>query len=82
MKWIAYTDGACAPTNPGPSGWGAVLIAPDGSGESDHYGYIGLGTNQIAEIDSFPALDRFHRPSSSNPSHERDLHRRPPAARA
>ena len=30
MKWIAYTDGACAPTNPGPSGWGAVLIAPDG----------------------------------------------------
>ena len=29
MKWIAYTDGACAPTNPGPAGWGAVLIAPD-----------------------------------------------------
>jgi len=50
MKWIAYTDGACAPTNPGPSGWGAVLIAPDGSGESDHFGYIGLGTNQIAEL--------------------------------
>ena len=50
MKWIAYTDGACAPTNPGPSGWGAVLIAPDGGGESDHFGYIGLGTNQIAEL--------------------------------
>ena len=49
MKWIAYTDGACAPTNPGPSGWGAVLIAPDGV-EADHYGYIGLGTNQIAEL--------------------------------
>src|SRR6185369_13001203 len=49
MKWIAYTDGACAPTNPGPSGWGAVLIAPDGA-EADHFGYIGLGTNQIAEL--------------------------------
>ena len=50
MKWIAYTDGACAPTNPGPAGWGAVLIAPDGGGETDHFGFIGLGTNQIAEL--------------------------------
>ena len=50
MKWIAYTDGACAPTNPGPAGWGAVVIAPDGGGETDHFGFIGLGTNQIAEL--------------------------------
>ena len=49
MKWTAYTDGACAPTNPGPAGWGAVVIAPDG-GEVDHFGFIGLGTNQIAEL--------------------------------
>lgn len=49
-KWVAYTDGACAPTNPGPAGWGAVLIAPDGRTESDHFGFIGLGTNQIAEL--------------------------------
>ena len=49
-KWLAYTDGACAPTNPGPAGWGAVLIAPDGQTETDHFGYIGLGTNQIAEL--------------------------------
>jgi ribonuclease HI len=48
-RWVVYTDGACAPSNPGPSGWGAVLIAPDG-GESDHYGFIGPGTNQIAEL--------------------------------
>jgi ribonuclease HI len=48
-KWIAYTDGACAPSNPGPAGWGAVLIAPDGT-ETDHFGFIGLGTNQIAEL--------------------------------
>ncbi|HZE90212.1 MAG TPA: ribonuclease H [Rhizobacter sp.] len=50
MKWMAYTDGACAPSNPGPAGWGAVLIAPDGKTESDHYGFIGPGTNQIAEL--------------------------------
>ena len=49
-KWLAYTDGACAPTNPGPAGWGAVLIAPGTGAESDHFGFIGLGTNQIAEL--------------------------------
>ena len=50
MKWLAYTDGACAPTNPGPAGWGAVVIAPDGTKETEHFGFIGLGTNQIAEL--------------------------------
>ncbi len=50
MKWVAYTDGACAPTNPGPAGWGAVLIEPDGTKETKHFGFIGLGTNQIAEL--------------------------------
>ena len=49
-KWLAYTDGACAPTNPGPAGWGAVLIAPGDAAESDHFGFIGHGTNQIAEL--------------------------------
>lgn len=50
MKWVAYTDGACAPSNPGPAGWGVVLIAADGATETDHYGFIGPGTNQIAEL--------------------------------
>jgi ribonuclease HI len=50
MKWVAYTDGACAPSNPGPSGWGAVLLPPDGQGCTEHYGFIGPGTNQIAEL--------------------------------
>ena len=49
MKWIAYTDGACAPSNPGPSAWGAVILAPDGS-VAPHNGFIGAGTNQIAEL--------------------------------
>lgn len=50
MKWLAYTDGACAPSNPGPAAWGAVLVAPDGRTETDHFGFIGHGTNQIAEL--------------------------------
>jgi ribonuclease HI len=50
MKWTAYTDGACAPSNPGPAGWGVVVIAPDGTTETDHWGFIGHGTNQIAEL--------------------------------
>jgi len=49
-RWLAYTDGACAPTNPGPAGWGVVLISPEGGAETDHFGFIGLGTNQIAEL--------------------------------
>ncbi len=48
MPWVLYADGACAPSNPGPSGWGLVMIAPDG--ETDHFGFIGHGTNQIAEL--------------------------------
>ena len=49
-KWVAYTDGACAPSNPGPAAWGAVVIAPDGGEVGAHSGFIGHGTNQIAEI--------------------------------
>lgn len=48
--WVAYTDGACAPTNPGPSGWGVVLLPPGGATPTEHFGFIGPGTNQIAEI--------------------------------
>lgn len=49
-KWVAYTDGACAPTNPGPAAWGVVVFAPDGQERSADHGFIGQGTNQIAEI--------------------------------
>lgn len=58
MKWVAYTDGACAPSNPGPAGWGCVLIAPDAT-ETDHFGFIGPGTNQIAELTA--ALEGLNR---------------------
>lgn len=50
MSWVLYTDGACGPKNPGYAAWGAVVLPPDGSGPLCHNGYIGEGTNQIAEL--------------------------------
>ena len=26
QRVVVYTDGGCAPTNPGPGGWAAILI--------------------------------------------------------
>ncbi|MDO5103404.1 MAG: ribonuclease H [Lautropia sp.] len=49
-KWVAYTDGACAPTNPGPAAWGVVVFEPSGKEVAADHGFIGPGTNQIAEI--------------------------------
>jgi ribonuclease HI len=49
MNWIVYSDGGSAPSNPGPSAWGVVVIAPDKT-VSEHNGFIGRGTNQIAEL--------------------------------
>ena len=48
--WTAYTDGACAPSNPGPAAWGAVILSPQGQAVEEAHGFIGHGTNQIAEI--------------------------------
>jgi ribonuclease HI len=50
MTWTAYTDGGAAPSNPGPAAWGVVLIEPDHVTIHRCNGYIGMGTNQIAEI--------------------------------
>jgi ribonuclease HI len=43
-----YCDGACI-GNPGPAGWGAVVIAPDGE-QTELAGSLGHATNQIAEL--------------------------------
>lgn len=48
MQTQIYTDGGCAPTNPGPAAW-AVVIIEDGEKKS-YSGRIGHGTNQIAEL--------------------------------
>ena len=50
QRWLACTDGACAPSNPGPSAWGAVIVGPDGLVAEEVHGFIGHGTNQIAEL--------------------------------
>jgi len=44
-----YTDGSCKPTNPGPAGYGVVIIE---DGKMTHYccAYIGEETNNVAEI--------------------------------
>lgn len=44
-----YTDGSCKPTNPGPAGYGVVVLE---DGEIIHYcaAYIGEATNNVAEI--------------------------------
>jgi ribonuclease HI len=47
-QWNAYTDGACS-GNPGPAGSGMVVIAPGGR-MLEGYEYLGVGTNNIAEI--------------------------------
>ncbi len=44
---IVYTDGACT-GNPGPAGLGAVII--DGSERQELSEYLGMGTNNIAEL--------------------------------
>ena len=50
QQWTAYTDGGCRPSNPGPAAWGAVLLEPDGVTVQRHKGFIGHGSNQIAEL--------------------------------
>lgn len=48
--WHAYTDGACR-GNPGPSGCGALLIAPDGK-KFPYKKFIGTKTNNQAEYEA------------------------------
>jgi ribonuclease HI len=46
--WTVYADGACS-GNPGPAGLGIVVRGPDGA-EADGYEYLGVATNNIAEL--------------------------------
>lgn len=48
--WVLHTDGACAPTNPGPCAWGALIQPPGENVAAAHRGFIGQGTNQVAEL--------------------------------
>jgi ribonuclease HI len=44
-----YTDGSCKPTNPGPAGYGVVVIIDDNTISTANK-YIGEATNNVAEI--------------------------------
>ena len=46
--WTVYADGACS-GNPGPAGLGIVLVEPGGK-MHDGYEYLGVATNNIAEL--------------------------------
>ncbi|KVP17432.1 ribonuclease HI [Burkholderia ubonensis] len=47
--FVVYTDGGARPSNPGPAGWGAVLLEA-GEVKFAAGGFIGVQTNQIAEL--------------------------------
>ncbi len=63
---FAYTDGACS-GNPGPGGWGAVLVARDGDRElrsRELSGGEALTTNNRMELmAAIAALEALERPA-------------------
>ena len=48
MKYIIYTDGACS-GNPGPGGWGAVILENEKNQKSIS-GYVNNTTNNRMEL--------------------------------
>ncbi|WP_434717157.1 ribonuclease HI [Paraburkholderia sp. A2RO-4L] len=48
-KFVVHTDGGARPSNPGPSGWGAI-VQEGGVVKFAGGGFIGIQTNQIAEL--------------------------------
>ena len=64
---FAYTDGACS-GNPGPGGWGAVLVARDGdagAAERELSGGEALTTNNRMELmAAIAALEALERPAA------------------
>ena len=66
MELFAYTDGACS-GNPGPGGWGVLLVARDGGNivkERELSGGAGDTTNNRMELlAAIKALEVLTRPS-------------------
>ena len=64
---FAYTDGACS-GNPGPGGWGALLIARDGDREVKSRELNGgephTTNNRMELLAAITALDSLSRPST------------------
>ena len=60
-KVIIYTDGGCAPTNPGPGGWAAILIR--GGHQKELKGSEPHTTNNRMELmAAISALEALKRP--------------------
>ncbi|CAM4194618.1 ribonuclease HI [Palleronia rufa] len=63
----AYTDGACS-GNPGPGGWGALLIARDGPSEVKRRelsgGEAGTTNNRMELLAAIAALESLTRPTT------------------
>ncbi len=65
-KLFAYTDGACS-GNPGPGGWGALLVAKDGDKvlkERELFGgEVNTTNNRMELLAAINALEALDRPS-------------------
>lgn len=48
-QFVVYTDGGARPSNPGPAGWGVVVVQA-GEVVFAGGGFIGTQTNQVAEL--------------------------------
>jgi ribonuclease HI len=60
---VIYTDGGCAPTNPGPGGWAAILIK--GEHRKELKGGEPLTTNNRMELmAAISGLEALKKPSS------------------
>ena len=73
---FAYTDGACS-GNPGPGGWGAVLVARDGDAvlkDRELKGGEALTTNNRMELmAAIAALEALERPADAHRRHRQRL---------
>lgn len=49
---LVYTDGSAKNNPNGESGWGAVIVYPSGQ-VAQHCGYLGVGSNNQAELKGF-----------------------------
>lgn len=56
QRYRAFTDGGAEP-NPGPGGWGVVLIAPDGSERELCGGELGTTNNRMELMAALAALE-------------------------
>jgi len=61
-KIRVYTDGACKP-NPGPGGWGAVIVYPDKKNMEMSGGDIDTTNNRMELMAAIKALDELNKDS-------------------